>query len=104
MPMRSPTGWIFCPMLLRGSRGGGGRCFLTARRGRTRRRGLGLTLRQGLERDRGARTTLRLMLGRLRADRDRDVREPLALERRAPLRARIEALREPAARTAVHGD
>src|ERR1035437_3922100 len=87
-----------------------GGSLLAARRRRFRRRGLlrardlRLTLRARLQADRRARALLRLLLRRLRPDRDRDVREALALERRAALRARIEPLREPAARTTVDGD
>src|ERR1700733_4349662 len=105
MPRRRPTGWIFCPMLLRGPRGGGSRLFLAARRrGRLGRGGLRLALRERLEPDRRARALLRLVLRLLRADRDRDVREALALERRAASRTGIEALGEPAAGPAVDGD
>ena len=47
---------------------------------------------------------MRVFAGGVFADDDRHVRETLALEVRAALRARIEALGEAAARSAVDGD
>src|ERR1700736_1019672 len=88
-----------------GARGGGSRLFLAAcfcRR--LRGGGLGLALRERLHADRRAGALLRLVLRLLRPDRDRDVRQALALEVGAALRARVEALGEPAARPAVDGD
>src|ERR1700682_3231249 len=88
----------------------GGSLLLAARRRRFRlglglgRRSLRLALSARLEPDRRAGALLGLMLGTLRTNRDRHVREPLALERGAACRARVWPLGEPAPGAAVDGD
>src|ERR1700760_1324344 len=87
----------------------GGSLLLAARRRAgarrlARGRDLRLALRDRLQTDRRAGALLRLVLRRVRSDRDRDGRGPLALERRAAWRTRVEPLGEPAAGPAVDGD
>jgi hypothetical protein len=65
---------------------------------------LGAARFDGRHLDRGTGTLTRLMLDGRRADGNRHVRHALALEVRAALGARIQTLRDPAARAAVDRD